>query len=452
MPEYLVVRLPRDGQETVEWRHVGDASTDFAARATGDDAPPAVTEDTRVIALVPSARVLTTRTLVPVKGAAKIAQTVPFALEEHLADDIGDLHFAVGRREASGRVAVAVAALDDMATWQETLADHDLRAHTMYAESSLLHPPQRTALLLLEGDTVHFAVHGRPPVVVDIDDLPLLLDTLGTADASAGPPVPPPADEEDGAGAPASDHPMPAAEEPPALDSAPDVPPTRLTVMGSHDALERHSATFDALQTRMERIERRELDGDVFTLLARQAAQESNAVNLLQGNFAPPSQLGALWQQWRVAVVLLAAFLITLVGGKGLQLMRLDAQDSRLRADIAQVLRDACPDVRAIVDPQQQLRNCVAGASAPPGEEELFLTMLTSLAGALGQTPGTRIEQISFVGRKMDLKLKAPGVDSIERVKQMVAGRGGIDLLIEQTRPRPDGVEFQVELSRRPEA
>ena len=44
----------------------------------------------------------------PAKAGAKLAQMVPYALEEQLAEDIDDLHFAIGRRgaaEAAGRRA-----------------------------------------------------------------------------------------------------------------------------------------------------------------------------------------------------------------------------------------------------------------------------------------------------------------------------------------------------------
>jgi general secretion pathway protein L len=454
--DHLVIRLPHEEGAAPQFARVGDAQSGHPVDVlTGE--PPAPGEDTRVIVLVPSEHVLHTSARVPVKGTAKILQTIPFALEDQIAEDIAELHFAIGKRDEDGAIPVAVAAAADMEAWQETVAQYGFTAKRVYAESALLHPPGRSAVMLIEGDTVQFVAPGQPSLVVGADDLPFLLETL----------------ERGGSATTAGDAAAAIVESPDAVEStvSPDeasaepedavsvqadqfVPPSMLTVFASPDDLDRHAEVLGQLEAKLGRVERRALLEGAFTLLARQAVEEDQAINLAQGNFAPPSQLGSLWVHWRVAAVVMLAFFVTVLGGKGLQLSQLSAEDARLRAEIANVLRETCPSERAIVDPEQQMRNCVRslGGASGPIEEELFLTMLTSLAGALGQIPDTRIEQISFLSRKMDLKLMAPGVDSVERIKQAVAGRGGLELLIEQTRPRPEGVEFQIELTRKPSA
>jgi len=57
---------------------------------------------------------------VPVKAGAKLQQLLPYALEEHLADDIDDLHFAIGRRagEASARRSPWWRARCSMSGWR----------------------------------------------------------------------------------------------------------------------------------------------------------------------------------------------------------------------------------------------------------------------------------------------------------------------------------------------
>lgn len=466
MPDHLVIRLPRDRRSPPALARVGDAAAGHPVEVLAPHAVPEVGEDTRVIAVVPSEQVLHASVRVPVKSAARVLQTVPFALEEHLTEDVADLHFAIGRRQPDGSIPVAVVSVADMEGWQERIERTGLRAKSMYAQSALLHPPGRSVLLLVEGDEVQFSAPGQPPVAAQMEDVPLLLDTLGTPGPAGAAAEAALSLEAVTSGTPADDA-APAAE-PGAVDDAAgqaDAPaaagvagdaasvPTSMTVFASRADLERHRDVLKSLETRLERVDRRELTEGALPLLARQAVQESEAINLLQGRFAPPSPIGVLWARWRVAAVLLVALFVTLVGGKGAQLMRLDAENERLRASIEQVLRETCPEVRAIVDPQQQMRNCVGAlATGSPGQQELFLSMLTALAGALGSTPDTRIEQISFLSEKMDLKIMAPSVDAVERIKQLLAGNGGLDLMIEQTRPRPEGVEFQIELSRRPEA
>ena len=63
-----------------------------------------------VIALVPAAEALTTTVNIPVRGAAKLLATLPFALEDQLAEDVEKLHFASESRRKDGQVPVAVVA------------------------------------------------------------------------------------------------------------------------------------------------------------------------------------------------------------------------------------------------------------------------------------------------------------------------------------------------------
>src|SRR5258707_6215766 len=112
MADWLLVRLPRAAGTLPSWlvAEVGGAPavhaqsgpvTLAAARAAGR----------RVCVLVPGADVLLAEPEVPVKAGAKLQQLLPYALEEQLADDIDDLHFAVGKRAGdSARAPVGVVA------------------------------------------------------------------------------------------------------------------------------------------------------------------------------------------------------------------------------------------------------------------------------------------------------------------------------------------------------
>lgn len=437
MPEHLIVRLSAEQDAAPEVLRVGEGSVGHPVQVVSPSeltTPPG--EGTRVVALVPGEHVLHRMTRVPVKGAAKILATVPFALEEHIAEDVGTLHFAIGAREDNGDVPVAAVAADLMEQWTETLAELKLPAKAMFAESALLHPPSRTAVALIDGDHLQLAAHGQPPVVDQVDNLELLLDALGAGRND----ISPAADQSDGA----------EGDEDSQDDDADadNNPPSILTIFASAEDLRRHAAMLDALESRMERVERRELTAGAAPLLAQQAAQEVEAINLLQGAYAPASHYGALWREWRVAAVLVGVLFLTMIGGKGAQLLQLRAEDARLSAQVATAAEQLCPGgINASFGVREQLARCL-GDGAGPTENELFLTMLDVLGSALRDNPNTRIEEVRFARQKMDLKLLAPSVDTLDEIKRMVADRGGINLEIEQVNPQADEVEFRIELTR----
>ena len=70
MAEYLVIRLPRDPGQPASWIAVDETGARRSAPASGDllEATAEV-GDRKVVALVPSADVLTTTVDIPVKGA-----------------------------------------------------------------------------------------------------------------------------------------------------------------------------------------------------------------------------------------------------------------------------------------------------------------------------------------------------------------------------------------------
>ena len=110
--------------------------------------------------LVPGTDVLLAEPDVPVKAGAKLPQLVPYALEEQLADDIDDLHFAIGKRTGdSHRVPVAVVTRALLDEWLATLRGAGLEPEALYADSELLPQNPGQAVALLEED----AVFVRPP-------------------------------------------------------------------------------------------------------------------------------------------------------------------------------------------------------------------------------------------------------------------------------------------------
>ena len=128
MPEFLVVRLPAATSTTIgapaEWIVMDGSGARRGNVQSGPlDLAPAAATGRKVIVLVPGTDALLAEPVLPVKSGAKLAQVVPFALEEHLAADVEDLHFAVGKRDTRPGTPVAVVSHARMDAWQALLAD-----------------------------------------------------------------------------------------------------------------------------------------------------------------------------------------------------------------------------------------------------------------------------------------------------------------------------------------
>ncbi len=168
MADWLLLRLPRTP---------GDSATWLVADARGAPAGPpqsgplnlaaARAAGRRLCVLVPGADVLLAEPEVPVRAAAKLAQLIPYALEEQLADDIEELHFALGKRAAeSTRAPVAVVRRALLDEWLGALRAGGLTPEALYAESDLLPENPGQAVMLLDEDTVIVRPPGSSPVTL----------------------------------------------------------------------------------------------------------------------------------------------------------------------------------------------------------------------------------------------------------------------------------------------
>src|SRR5579864_8600526 len=140
MADWLLLRLPRSPDQPATWIIAdprGNPTSQPQAGPLSMAAPRA--SGRRICVLVPGSDVLLTEPDVPLKAGTKLQQVVPYALEEQLADDIDDLHFAIGKRAAdSSRTPVAVVRRSLMDEWLGTLKSGGLNPESMYADSDLL--------------------------------------------------------------------------------------------------------------------------------------------------------------------------------------------------------------------------------------------------------------------------------------------------------------------------
>ena len=119
MPQTLLLRLPSPGQEETEWLTIDDAGDSETTRQRGSlTLAAAVSRTGKVVALAPATQILLAEPELPPGSGVKLARAVPFALEEHLTEDIDQLSFAdrpapPRRRHAGGRgIARRPAGLD----------------------------------------------------------------------------------------------------------------------------------------------------------------------------------------------------------------------------------------------------------------------------------------------------------------------------------------------------
>lgn len=422
MSEILVIRLLTDdpdqaeGAGQAEWAVVDATGACVVAPATGTlVAAAALSAGRRTLVLVPAVRVLRTRTEVPVKGASRIAQALPFALEDVLAEDVEELHFAAGARCPDGQVAVAVVRRERMDSWLAQLATAGIQPQAIHADSDAVLDVAGNSILVLEQHHALLRDPGGDPVVSELESLEGLLELWLAQPRPAG---------ADGA-----------------------VPPRHLQV---------YDATVDGLpndiwerfQDRVASLEVRRLpDGALLRLAA--AIVTNPGVNLLQGDYVSRNTLGSYWPRWRLAAVLIASLAAAIVATAGADAWRLRRERAALEAEIRQAASftfpgmDTAGNVRVLVDASLQ----GAGAVAAGATGRQFLDTMQTVAVAVAKTGNARIEGLNYRSGVLELQVRAPSAEALDTIRKFVVEAGKLKAEIQSSNAAGDEIQGRIRIS-----
>jgi general secretion pathway protein L len=404
MTETLVIRLRASDGAPASWLLVDSngAASGEVQNGPLEDAL-GLSQGRRTCLILPASDVTLARPdLPPVRGAARIAQAVPFALEEQLAADLENLHFAVGARDAdSSATPVAIIARATLERWRANCDAAGIRPDAAYTESSLVPSTPNGLVLVLDEDTLHVNRATQPCYALDARPLPLALDLALGEPAETG---------------------------------------EHVDFYVSPAAYETQQEAIEGLRARTATLQVRLLPDGLLPLLAAQLPV-AKPINLLQGVYAAPSSFGSQLKQWRLPAALAAATLLTFAGAQGLKLWQLNKAEKQLDAQIAATFKQILPG-QPVVDPRAQIQGVIARAGA--GNDAL-LPAISLLAQAIAQAPATRVEGMSYRAGVLELRVLAPNVEALDGIKQTM-GRDGAKVELQSANPRDQLVEGRLQV------
>jgi len=405
--ESLIIRLPASAEESAAWLVVdANGGRRSAAQTASLSLASPLAIGKRVVVLVPGVDVLLAEPELPVRGGARLAQIVPFALEEQLADDVENVHFAIGRPEA-GHLGTPVAAVSHASLhgWLDRLQAAKLFPDAVFADSAVLPAMPGQTVILIDAARIYARRPGEPPVVLHAAPL---AEALELAAFGGG-----------------------------AQD-------THAIIYLTPADWAAHQATINQLRDRLASLKVQLLPDGPLALLAQRAVT-STPINLLQGRYAAKSQWADTWRVWRLAAILAGCLIGLNLLGKGVEIWRLDRVEKQLDASIEQAFRDAMPGEQNAIDARRRMESRLQAIRGGALDGNDLLTALGVLGGAVAQVSDTSLEALSFRGGVLDLKVAAKDVGSLERLRQLVTERGSTAEL-QSSNQRAEGVEGRIQI------
>jgi type II secretion system protein L len=182
-----------------------------------------------------------------------------------------------------------------------------------------------------------------------------------------------------------------------------------------------YSPQVEAVRDRFDGIKVQLLTNGPLPLYVQQLPT-AKPINLLQGRYAQQSTVSVGWRAWRVAAMLLAAFVALHIVGKAGELFLLKRAEKSVDTSIDQAFRAAMPGEQNTINARARMEQRLAGSRGSSGAG--LLPALGALVQARGGTPGTTVQALSFREGTLELKIAAPNADSLDHVNQTLRTNG----------------------------
>lgn len=190
----------------------------------------------------------------------------------------------------------------------------------------------------------------------------------------------------------------------------------------------------------LERVQWRKGDFASALLLAQ---DNTSDLNLLKGDYAPQLPLKKWWRQWRPVALLLGVAFVTQLATIALESRQLSAQNLELRGAIEKRFRTVFPQGR-MQDPQKQLQRKLATLSGSSGSDS-YTRLLFAVGEAVSAQSGARLLSVNYNARGGDMRfsLLAPDYEAVEALRAAMS-KAGLSAVLESSNAQNEGVRARM--------
>lgn len=345
----------------------------------------------RFTVVLPAEMVLFDCVQLPAKSQRQALQALPFMVEEQLADDIEDVHLAIGDRQPGNGWPVIALTRQHMQSLFDLLQAMSAVPEQVAVDAEMLVLMPAQLRIVLHGERI-LVRSDKLAAGMTLDSAPLLMSLLEGNEAF------------------------------------------KQVQLHYDEANEQHGllarqweAEFSALDEVQVRLS--PLPASLSELLVP-ALRQTQPINLLQGDFLLRRKAGAgqAWWQWAAA----ACFALVVMQS-GLQWVS-GWYFTRQAADFVgvaeQQYRELFPDAKKVNNPRKRLESRLANDSSSVGQggfASLFGATVKALQEVQGSGGKITVEQLRYEGKRGELELELT-LQSIQQLDQLKGALGKVGL------------------------
>lgn len=373
---------------------------------SGSAAPSELPRADQVEIIVPASLVLFTEVRLPPVRGQRLRQLLPFAVEEKILSDPNQVQVATGLRDAQGMTRVAI--LDR--AWLDSVCDRlrqlGLRPERGFAE---------TCLPELEPQAWTLIWDGHEGFVRTDQGAGLALDNMG-------------------------DDAAPFALRR-AVEEARDKQrlPEKI-ILRATDA----AASVPDLALWTTQLGVSVVPGQDWHWAPR-FLNTANAINLLQGDYAPSSSLRELLPQLRPILLLAGLIIGVQVLATGADWWRLNREKKNLTVEMDKTFKSAFPDAKVVVDAPLQMQRNLADLRRASGQSQSndFVPLLAKVMPLIN--PAIGIEAMSYDQGALKVDALFRDESSVSELRDQLKSVAGAS--IEASNPKEGGMAVRIAIS-----
>ncbi len=363
-----------------------------------------------LVVLIPSVQVQLFSAKLPSKQRQRVLQAVPYALEDRLAEDVEDLHFALGGNE-QGQQRVAVIRHTDMQALQRRLQAAGLQASWIVPDIFAVPYPEKGWGLLYLGNLALLRTGAQSGFALETATLKHLLPML--------------------------------------LDEQNQARPKHIQVFISpHLKNSEHLSSVDVMGVDLQEKLLEQSSFHLFAETLQNADRQYPPINLRQGVYLHTQQWGQWWKAWRLSAILLGFWLATQMLLQIQQVHQLREEHEAVKTQIHTLYRTSFPATRKIINPRLQMQQQLDKLREAAGSGQIdtgVLYLLRHISAPLQNTPNLLLQRLDYRQHYMDVNLELGSLQSLETLKQGLL-KQALAVEIRSASSRNNKVEAQIRI------
>lgn len=412
MRERLVIRLQKGHSRNVSWVPLDENGKATAAEEFGSLSDvTAISAGRHITLLAPGSVASLTKAKMPDVKKNRMAQMIPFTIEDCVVDDIDDLHFGAGDRGSNGEVPVAVVCRDMMDFWHDTIIDSGIRPHEIFPEQLCLPLKEAEWSVLIDVDDVLVRTSADYGFAIDRQNFAELLSH--------------------------------------AINSAGEKAPQMLRVFdfsGGSLALEEMEQLPDI------EVELVEIDEDETPLsLMAEESHNTPAVSLLTGQYSLQQELSKVWAPWKPTAILVALLLVALTITSYLNLQSLEQQSLTISKNIQKAYKEVATSSKKKPPSPGKIKRLMVkklkALESGAGGNKDFIDILAAVSPAL-KRQRAGIESLNYRKGTLNITATVANTSKSDALENALAIIPGYKTEITSLTPEKNSIKVNMRIGR----